>query len=146
MILAAVLDANVIVSGVLGYDRPQSPPGELLRRWRTGTYLLVTSDHIVGEVRRVFQRRWFVERGIADEGAWVFSLLEERSTSVEITVSVTGVTRDPDDDLVIATALSAGVGLVVSGDDDLLSLGEYESVRFFDPAQFVALLDERGLG
>lgn len=62
-----MLDANAIRSGILGYDRPESKPGELLRRWQVGSFRLVTSDHIVGEVQRVLRRRWFAERGIADE-------------------------------------------------------------------------------
>jgi uncharacterized protein len=38
------------------------------------------------------------------------------------------VTRDPDDDQIIACAMAGGVEAVVSGDDDLLTIGEYRGV------------------
>jgi putative PIN family toxin of toxin-antitoxin system len=36
---------------------------------------------------------------------------------------------DPDDDVVIATAIAAGADLLVTGDKDLLSVGHYEGGR-----------------
>ena len=36
--------------------------------------------------------------------------------------------RDPDDDVVLATALAAQANLIVSGDDDLLTLHEYQGM------------------
>ena len=39
------------------------------------------------------------------------------------------VSRDPDDDLVLATALGAEASLIVSGDRDLLMLGAYRNIR-----------------
>ena len=38
------------------------------------------------------------------------------------------VSRDPDDDAVLACALAAGADLVVSGDDDLLVLKQYQGI------------------
>ena len=39
------------------------------------------------------------------------------------------VTPDPDDDVVIGTALAAKADLVVTGDQPLLSVGLYQGVR-----------------
>jgi len=58
---------------------------------------------------------------------------------VEPTRTVTA-SRDPNDDHVLACALEAKVAVVVTGDNDLLSLGEFEGVRIVTPRQFIELL------
>jgi putative PIN family toxin of toxin-antitoxin system len=45
-----VLDADVIVSGTLV---PEGHPAEILRAWRDGRFLLVTSESIIEEVKEV---------------------------------------------------------------------------------------------
>ena len=48
------------------------------------------------------------------------------------------VCRDPDDDMVIEAALAGMAEYVVTGDKDLLTLKEFESVRFITPRTFLA--------
>jgi predicted nucleic acid-binding protein len=48
------------------------------------------------------------------------------------------VCRDPDDDQVLALALAAKVDLVISGDDDLLSMKSFEGIPILTPAEAVA--------
>ncbi len=51
------------------------------------------------------------------------------------------VCRDPDDDLVLATAISGRAELVGTSDQDLLVLQQYEGVRVVSPRQFLEWLD-----
>jgi len=53
------------------------------------------------------------------------------------------VSRDPDDDSVLAVAVTASVDLIVSGDDDLLSLRRHNSIRNVDPAEALRLVLDR---
>jgi putative PIN family toxin of toxin-antitoxin system len=53
---------------------------------------------------------------------------------------VRAVTRDPSDDQVIACALAAQADYLVTGDDDMLVLTEYRSIRIVTPRQFLDLL------
>lgn len=46
--------------------------------------------------------------------------------------------RDPDDDHVIACALSARAECIVTGDDDLLALGEVDGILIRTAAEFLA--------
>ena len=50
------------------------------------------------------------------------------------------VCRDPDDDVVLATALAARADIIVTGDDDLLVLEKFQGIRILSPRQFLELL------
>jgi predicted nucleic acid-binding protein len=43
----------------------------------------------------------------------------------------------------VAAALTGGVELIVTGDDDLLTLRSYEGIRILSPRRFLQLLEER---
>lgn len=56
------------------------------------------------------------------------------------------LTRDPDDDCLLAYALRDGADFLVTGDRDLLDLGEaFAPLRIVDPGEFVRELRARGL-
>ena len=48
------------------------------------------------------------------------------------------VCRDPDDDLVLATALAGSAEAIVTGDADLLTHGSYSGIEIISPREFVA--------
>jgi predicted nucleic acid-binding protein len=50
------------------------------------------------------------------------------------------VSRDPDDDLVLATALGAEASLIVSGDRDLLVLGTFRDIRILAATDALAAI------
>ena len=50
--IRSVLDANVVVSGVLGFERAESAPGEIVRAWVEGEFALVVSGPLVDEIGR----------------------------------------------------------------------------------------------
>jgi predicted nucleic acid-binding protein len=57
---------------------------------------------------------------------------------------VSAVTRDPSDDQVIACAVAARVDYLVTGDDDMLVLAEYQGIRIVTPRQFLDFLEGSG--
>jgi predicted nucleic acid-binding protein len=56
---------------------------------------------------------------------------------------VTVVIRDPNDDMVIATAQAAHAAYIVTRDKDLLSLQQYEEITILTPKAFMGVLRER---
>ncbi len=58
-----------------------------------------------------------------------------------ITVTVQGVASHPEDDLILATAVSARADYLVTGDRQLLALGTFQGVQIVSPRDFVAILD-----
>ncbi len=58
--------------------------------------------------------------------------------------SLTGISRDPNDDMVIACALAAGAPYLVTRDRDLLTLDTYKEVRMITPEAFMGILRKQG--
>lgn len=50
------------------------------------------------------------------------------------------ICRDPDDDLVLATAVAGKADLIITGDNDLLVLKSFQSVRILSPRQMLIFL------
>lgn len=71
------------------------------------------------------------------EGTPVLSLLAAGSEIVEAPGLEEPVSRDPEDDKFLACARAGQLQIVVSGDDDLRSLGEWEGISILSPRQFV---------
>jgi predicted nuclease of predicted toxin-antitoxin system len=49
---------------------------------------------------------------------------------------LTGIVRDPNDDMIVACAVAAGGSHVVTRDHDLLALGVYEEITIVTPEMF----------
>ena len=69
--------------------------------------------------------------------------LEQLATRVVVTVVVSGIASHAEDDLVLAAAVSARVDYLVTGDKQLLKLGQYEGVIIVSPRDFLARLEQQ---
>ena len=70
------------------------------------------------------------------------SLLADHASVVELVepAAITSISRDPDDNVVLATALSAGAHIIVSGDRDVLDLVEYDGMHIVNAAQALKMI------
>lgn len=136
--LRALLDANVLISAAI---RPSGPPGQIVTALLAQTFELVLSPGIVKEVEKALAlpkiRKYLRDpdeafRWLADIVA-VADLVLDRG-------NVRGVCRDPGDDVVLAAAVEGRASTIVTGDDDLLALGEYEGTIIVAPRRFLDLL------
>lgn len=121
-----VPDTNVILSALLWGGKPFA----LLQAEIDGRATLCTSDAIIGELRQVLSRNKF-DRQIAAARSSVDELVSQFCLLVRFVVPapLSGVAPDPDDDVIIATAIAAQADAVVTGDKPLLALGAYQGVR-----------------
>lgn len=137
--LRAVLDTNVIVSGVIS---DKGIPSQLLSAWRAREWDLVISPGILHEIQRVLSapkiaRTYSLTR---QEIVDLVQLFSHRAILMTGTLTIPPAARDADDDPILACAKEAQADYVVSGDDDLLSLERYESIPIVSPAAFAAIL------
>jgi putative PIN family toxin of toxin-antitoxin system len=105
-------------------------------------YHLFVSPPVMIEILEVLHRSGLRSRFSTIAGRdvnWVLARLG-RADVVEIE-AIPAVSRDPNDDMFLATAVAAGADYLVSEDQDLLVLGEYEGIRIIDAAAFLWILE-----
>ena len=145
--ITAVLDANIIASGIIGFRNPESIPCTLLRLWRKGIFTLITSKHIRDEVKDLLQKPYFKRHLTPQEISRIQALLQFQAKQVVITAEVHNVATSPEDDLVLATALSAKADFLVTGDGPLLrKIGSsYQGINLVTPNDFLERLSQKSL-
>ena len=127
--IRAVLDTNTIVSGV-GWG---GPSGAVLDAALAGHFEIVESPTLLDELRRVLNYPKLQEVvGDADELVKFFALAAVVVTPTE-TVTVS---RDPDDDRLIEAALAANADVIVTGDQDLLTVERVDQIQVLTPREF----------
>lgn len=142
--IRAMLDTNVLVSGFAGLTLATSTPGAIMRHWLEGTFELVISASIQTELERTFTKPYFRSRRSIAQIIATERLVANSSAIVVPTIVVSGVASHPEDDLVIAAAVSAGVDYLVTGDKQLQRLGVYQGISILSPREFLVLIGVSG--
>jgi putative PIN family toxin of toxin-antitoxin system len=126
-LLRLVVDTNIWISALLN---PHGMPARVRRALEEGLFTLVMSEPLVHELEEVLARPRFVHRYhvTADIVADLVALLRERSDIVAVDGSLR-LCRDPDDDVVIETALNGHADALVSRDDDLKAPDMVEALK-----------------
>jgi uncharacterized protein len=94
---------------------------------------LITSDFILQEVREKLVEKFKYSTETADLAVELFS---SRMQMVIPLALPTPVSRDADDDNILATAVAGNCECIITGDNDLLVLKEFEGIHIFSPRQF----------
>jgi uncharacterized protein len=133
-----VADTNVVVSALLW----GGPPRAILAAAREQRIALFSSAPMIAELEDVLSRAKLARR-FAAIGRTPADLLDRYLALVRFVTPATltaAVSRDPDDDEVIATAIAAHAGLIVSGDRDLLDLGHFREIPIVDAATAIGMI------
>ena len=135
-----VLDTNVVVSAVCWGGKPRL----LLEAAEQGRVELFTSSALLAELREVVSQPKFGSKVAAMRRSPGEIVGDYAKRAKEVVPERTSrITADPDDDVVIGTALAAQAGSIVSGDAHLLNLKSYGSISIYSVAQATALLGLR---
>ena len=133
--IRVVLDSNVLISGLNFRGR----------EWVTlvlgedGKIEVCLSDFILDEVSRTLQRKFGYS---AREAEGEIDDLRQWVNIVEPTVVVQGVCRDADDDRILECCLECNADYLVTGDRDLLVLGEFRGTQIVDAGAFLRIYEE----
>jgi putative PIN family toxin of toxin-antitoxin system len=135
----AVLDTNVLVSGLVS---DKGPPRLLIDAWLDGVFTLVTSLYQIDELAHVLSYPRITRR-INIEEPELELILAALLSEAEVTpgrLRLPGITRDPKDDPIVACALVGNADFIVSGDQDLLVMGEHKGIRAVTPREFLGII------
>ena len=135
-----VLDTNVVASAMLWGGNPK----QLLQARREKRVELFTSVTMLAELTDILARRKF-EKKIAASLLSVDQLVDGYAELAQMVrpTPTPRIVSDPDDDVVIGTALAAKVDLLVTGDRGLLDVGAYQGVRIVSVAEALGIITAR---
>ena len=132
-----VLDTNIVVSGLLW----NGTPAQLIDAARAEEIEIFTSHVLLAELTRILQRAKFA-KAIDASGLSLDELMlgyAELATLVTPMSIPATVPNDPDDDHVLACALAAEAELIVSGDNDLLTLKMFRETPIMTAAEAIRI-------
>lgn len=137
--LKVVLDTNQLVSSLLSTQGLQR---QLIDAWRRGAFLLLLLPGQIDEVAEVLSRPKIKKKypiGSKDREAFL-QLLRVDALLLPHHLRAPGVCRDPDDDYLLGCAVAGGADYLVTGDDDLLTIGRYRGVAILRAREFLAII------
>lgn len=130
--MTVVLDTNVVVAALVAEGLCREVVLRAVRR-----RVLASSTGLMDELTETLRRKFTISPATAT----FLAALRNQIQLVEPGALPKAVCRDPDDDLVLATAVAAHADLIVTGADDLLVLRTYEGIEIVSPRRFLERLD-----
>jgi uncharacterized protein len=132
-----VLDTNVVVSAMLWRGKPF----QLLTAARERRVELVCSVAMLRELGNTLSKEKFFTKVAASEQS-VDQLVDGYATLLTLVRPqlIARIAPDPDDDVVIATALAAKARYIVTGDKPLLRVKSYKGIEFVSVNEAVLVL------
>lgn len=139
--MRVLLDANLFISYLLTPNRG-SPIVTIVDTALSAGFVLLLPEDLLEEFFQAIAKHRHLKDRITEEGSRRLGrlLLEVAETIPKIAEDVPAVTRDPKDDYLLAYAFVGQADILVTTDDDLLSLGQVEQVRILRPQDFLEVL------
>jgi uncharacterized protein len=127
-----VLDANILVSALLF---AQGKPRQSLKKAQAIGVVLM-SESTFDELERVVSRPKFDKYVLPSKRVEFLQDLAETVKFIEVTAQILEC-RDPKDNQYLELAVSGNAECIVTGDDDLLVLNPFRSIRILTAQTFL---------
>ena len=137
--IAAVVDTNILVRAV---NKPTGSVSPVLERLRDKDYLLIYSEPLLSEFVDVINRPRIRDKYhiTPEDISTVVALLILRGREIR-SVERIEICRDPKDNMVLEAAIAGEAQVIVSGDEDLLTLDPFRGISIVSPSKFLEMLD-----
>lgn len=123
-----VIDTNVLIAAFIS----RGVCNELLEHCVLN-HDVVLSKFILDELEEKLTKKFKFTTRVANA---VVRLLRSHCSVVSTQTLPSPVSQDPDDDNIIATAISGTCGCIITGDNDLLDLKQTGDILIVSPSQF----------
>ncbi len=131
-----VLDTNVLISALI----KAGPPRELFSMIISNKCDLISSRNIIEEFVKVCDDPK-ISQYVGEEEVLAFlRVLSKCATTVRIRSRFKVIKEDPDDDIILRTAVDGKANFIVSGDKHLLSLGNFQGIPVVTIKRMLQLL------
>ncbi len=134
-----VLDCNVLISGLM---TPRGNPAQILRLAYERKIELLVSPDIIKEYWRVLHYPKIVKRleTVGIPLAMAENILKNFNEIATVTLGILEVKvikNDPTDDKFLSCAMEGKADFIISGDEHLLSVREFENILILTPQAFL---------
>jgi uncharacterized protein len=136
----AVLDSATLISAFL---KPGGVADLVLHQAYERAFELCLAEEILAETQRVLLEADRIRQRYIYPDESVHRFIRGLRGIAQMTGSLpllTGIVRDPNDDMIVACALAARAQYIVTRDNDLLSLRIYETIAMITPETFTSVL------
>jgi putative PIN family toxin of toxin-antitoxin system len=126
--MRVVLDTNVLIAAFITRGVCSEVLEHCIRR-----HMLITSEFVLNEFREHMASKFKYSTEEAEEAVELL-----RSTMKVVKPADLGiiVCRDPDDDMVLGTAVAGDATCIVTGDMDLLVIRQFRGIDLVRPVEF----------
>lgn len=132
--MRAVLDTNIFISGIFWSGASE----KVLYAWAEGKFKLIISSEIIAEIVKTLMN-FKIALSFNDILLWL-SMFLWKSELVEPNIKVDIVKEDPDDNKIIEAAIAGKTDFIISQDNHLLKLKEYNGIKIIKPEEAISFL------
>ncbi len=129
-----VIDTNVLVSAVLKEGKPRDLVLKLIEK-----HTVISSSQMLAELADVLSRGKLSSLSTEETDKFI-SIMVKKSDIVSIDSCPEVVLADPDDDVVICTAVNGKAEYIVTGDKHLLRLASFGKIKMLRVSQMLEVL------
>lgn len=127
-----VLDTNVLIAALVADGLCR----DLVRR-RLESHVLISSQPLLDELREKLEQKFKIRA----KDAPFLRAYAERVQIVQPVALPRNACRDRDDVIVLATAVAGKAECIITGDEDLLVLEEYDDISILTPRHWLETQD-----
>ena len=128
-----VLDTNILISA-LGW---KGKPRLIFEKVLNGELELILSDKQLEEIINVLNYPKFNFND--DQKSKFINILLEVSTLIKLNKIVDIIKEDPDDNIILTSAISGNADFIISGDEHLLNLKKFKNIKILSANNFISL-------
>lgn len=126
--MRVIIDANVAIAAAASRGLCEAVLEFCLER-----HEIILGEAILRDIHEKLIKKIKVPRSVADE---YIRVLRHHAELYEPDAVDEGTCRDPDDNAVLGLVPPSGAEAIISGDQDLLVIGQYKGAQILSPRQF----------